>query len=89
MQRTDNPVMDALLDATLTGNDRRLLLVGAGSGHPAMILFNAKSIEMLESFLADAEKTVEGLKLAIALSRVGLALGVEVHEYNDKGERVA
>jgi len=79
MLTTNNPVMEALLDATLSGDNRRLLLVGE-KGMKDMIHFSDDGIALLENRLTDAKKRVVDLELAIALSRVGKTLGVKVEE---------
>jgi len=80
MLKTSSPVMEALLDATLEGDNRRLLLVGDKGSMMAMIRFQPDSIKLLEGQLADAKKQVADIELALALSRVGHRLKVEITE---------
>jgi hypothetical protein len=80
---TNNHVMEALLDATLTGDNRRLLLVGE-DGSKSVLLFEEDGIALLEGQLADARKRVKSIELAIALSRVGMILKVEPKEVKNK-----
>jgi hypothetical protein len=80
---TDNPVMNALLDATLKGEDRRLLHIGE-TGRKTAIFFTASGVNFLEGQLADARKRVADLELALALSTVGKNLGVEIMEAEDQ-----
>lgn len=79
MLTTNNPTMEALLDATLSGDDRRLLLLGE-SRPKAMINFTEDGIGLLESQLVDARRRVKDLELALALSRVGSVLKIKVEE---------
>lgn len=83
MISTNNHVMEALLDATLTGDNRRLLLVGE-DGSKSVLLFEEDGIALLEGQLADARKRVKSIELAIALSRVGMILKVEPKEVKNK-----
>ncbi len=85
MLTTDNPTMNNLLDQTLKGKDRQLLLVGAAgspteSFPPAAINFTENTVEFLEIQKASVQRQLKNIDLALALVKVGLALKVTTLE---------
>jgi len=72
---TDNPAINALIDTVLEGKDRRTLMSGG-----VCLVDTAEAILGLEVILKEREKTTQGIRMAIALSRVIAGTGSKIIE---------
>lgn len=81
---TDNKVLNSLLDAlvdssSLLPEERKLLLVGK-----CMVSFSPEGEKMLSEEVAQLELRLNKAKLALALSRLGNALGAKMLEVSEQ-----
>ena len=86
MVTTDNEIFNRVMEAMLSPDDRRLMLVtpkdpdGTKCAAVGMIVFQPDSIALMKRMHASASARLEAIDTMIMLSELGAKLGVTVKE---------